>query len=94
MPDESRSADVEKLLAEEKAIEVRKQSLIADLLKQREAAIKDFDEKKQSAMKDFDEKLAKLGHRSNSPGRGKRSHHRKPVPAAETKAAAKAEKKS
>jgi hypothetical protein len=30
----------------------------------------------------FDEKLAKLGYHANS-GKGKRSHHRKAVPAAE-----------
>ncbi len=77
MPDEARSADVEKLLADEKAIEDRKQSLIADLLKQKEATAKDFDQKKQAAMKDFDDKLAKLGHRANSSGRPKRSHHKK-----------------
>ncbi len=45
MPEDSRTGDVEKLLSEEKAIEDRKKSLIADLLKQREAAINDFDEK-------------------------------------------------
>lgn len=64
MPEESRSADVEKLLADEKAIEGRKQALIADLLKQKEAAIKDFDDK-----------LAKLGYETNSKHR--RSHHKK-----------------
>jgi len=77
MPDETRSADVEKLLAEEKAIEDRKQALIADLMKQKEAAAKDFDQKKQAAMKDFDDKLAKLGHHLNSSGKAKRSHHKK-----------------
>jgi len=79
MPDESRSADVEKLLADEKAIEDRKQALIADLLKQKEAAIRDFDDK-----------LAKLGHHANSSGR-RRSHHKKAAAAAEvtTKAGAK-----
>jgi hypothetical protein len=64
MPEESRSADVEKLLADEKAIEDRKQALVADLLKQKEAAIKDFDDK-----------LAKLGYSGNSKHR--RSHHKK-----------------
>lgn len=44
MADERRTDDVEKLLADEKAFEDRKQALIADLLKQKEAAIKDFDE--------------------------------------------------
>lgn len=66
MPDEAKTDDVEKLLAEEKAFEDRKQTLIADLLKQREAAIKEFDEK-----------LAKLGYHGNSTGKPKRSHHRK-----------------
>jgi len=80
MPDESRSADVEKLLADEKAIEDRKQALIADLLKQKEAAIAAFDEK-----------LAKLGYQANSKSR--RSHHRKAAPAAESKTSAKPEKK-
>src|SRR5689334_22579086 len=65
MPNESKTDDVEKFLAEQKAIEDRRQALIADLLRQREAA-----------MNDFDEKLAKLGHNENS-GRSKRSHHRK-----------------
>ncbi|HXR75397.1 MAG TPA: hypothetical protein VN737_05445 [Bryobacteraceae bacterium] len=68
MPDETRSADVEKVLADEKAIEARKQALIADLLKQKEAAIKDFDDK-----------LAKLGYQGNSKSR--RSHHKKSAPA-------------
>jgi hypothetical protein len=78
MPDETRSADVEKLLADEKAIEDRKQALIADLLKQKEAAAKDFDQKKQAAMKDFDDKLVKLGHHFNSStSKAKRSHHKK-----------------
>ncbi len=45
MADETRNNDVEKLLADEKAIEDRKQSLIADLLKRKEAAIKEFDDK-------------------------------------------------
>ena len=81
MPEESRSADVEKLLADEKAIEDRKQALIADLLKQKEAAIKGFDEK-----------LEKLGYQSNSSGR-RRSHHKKgaaPVADTATKPKAKA----
>src|ERR1051325_5619241 len=42
------------------------QVLIADLLKQKEAAIKSFDEK-----------LAKLGYHGNSSGKSKRSHHKK-----------------
>ncbi len=90
MPDETRSADVEKLLADEKAIEDRKQALIADLLKQKEAAAKDFDQKKQAAMKDFDDKLGKLGYQANSSGRPKRSHHKKVVPASDSQAKPKA----
>ena len=43
--------------------------LVADRLKQREAAIKDFDEK-----------LAKLGYHRD--GKSKRSHHRKSAAAA------------
>ena len=76
MPEDIKSADVEKLLADEKAIEDRKQALIADLLKQKEAAIKDFDEK-----------LAKLGYQANSSGKSRRSHHRKAAPAAADAAA-------
>ena len=72
MPEESRSDAVEKFLTEQKSMEDRKQALIDDLLKQREAAIKAFDER-----------LEKLGYRANS-GKGRRSHHKKPVaPAAE-----------
>jgi hypothetical protein len=65
MPDERKTDDVEKLLSEEKALDGRKQALIADLLKQREDAIAAFDEK-----------LARLGYQANS-GKPKRSHHRK-----------------
>jgi hypothetical protein len=64
-PDDNRVDDVEKLLAEAKAFEDRKQALVADLLKQKEAA-----------MAAFDEKLAKLGYHGNSAGR-KRNHHKK-----------------
>ena len=70
MPEESRSDAVEKFLTEQKSMEERKQALIDDVLKQREAAIKAFDEK-----------LEKLGYRANS-GKGRRSHHRKAAPAA------------
>lgn len=62
---ESRTDEVEKILHEEKSLEDRKQAVIADLLKQREAAIEAFDEK-----------LAKLGYHGNV-GRTKRSHHKK-----------------
>jgi len=67
-PDDNRVDDVEKLLAEGKAFEDRKQALIADLLKQREAA-----------NKAFDEKLAKLGYQANSAGKPRRSHHKTPA---------------
>ncbi|MCC7036358.1 MAG: hypothetical protein IT560_03525 [Alphaproteobacteria bacterium] len=70
MPDESKTDDVEKLLAEEKAVEERKKRLIAELLKQREAALKDFDDQ-----------LAKLGHHAPT-GKAKRNHHKKPEAAA------------
>lgn len=66
-PDDNRVVDdVEKILAEAKAFEDRKQALIADLLKQREAA-----------NKAFDEKLAKLGYQDNSAGKPSRSHHKR-----------------
>lgn len=82
MADNPRADEVEKLLAEEKAFEDRKQSLIADILKQKEAAIAAFDEK-----------LAKLGYHGNS--RPKRSHHRKSAPSVtENKGAGKTDKKS
>ncbi len=71
MPDESRVDDVEKLLSDQKSLEERKQALIADLLKQREAA-----------MRDFDARLAKLGYEENSSGKLKRSHHKKGAQAA------------
>lgn len=66
MPEDGRKDDVEKFLNEQKTLEDRKQALIADLLKQKEAA-----------MKEFDDKLAKLGYEANSSGRTRRSHHRK-----------------
>lgn len=65
MPEENRIDDVEKVLAEQHAVDERKTKLIADLLKQREAAIKDFDDK-----------LAKLGYQA-SDDKPKRSHHSK-----------------
>jgi hypothetical protein len=70
MPEEKKGDDVEKLLSEEKALDDRKQALIQDLLKQREAVVAGFDER-----------LAKLGYHANS-GKGRRSHHRKTAPAA------------
>jgi hypothetical protein len=79
MPDEKKTDDVEKILHEEKSLEDRKQAVIADLLRQREAAIAAFDEK-----------LAKLGYHATS-GKTKRSHHKRgaggPAPAAPAKAA-------
>lgn len=78
MADEKKADDVEKILHDEKSLEDRKQAVIADLLKQREAAIAAFDEK-----------LAKLGYHANS-GKQRRSHHRKggtpQAPAPPTKA--------
>lgn len=73
MPEEKKTDDVEKLLSEEKALDDRKQALIDELLKQREAAIAAFDER-----------LEKLGYQANS-GKRKRSHHKKstPVPVAD-----------
>ena len=67
MPEEKKADDVEKLLSEEKLLEDRKQALIDDLLKQKEAT-----------MKAFDDKLAKLGHHGNS--KHKRNHHKKAAP--------------
>jgi len=67
--DNPRTDDVEKLLSEQKALEDRKQALIADLPKQKEAAIRDFDEK-----------LARLGHHSG-PKAPRRSHHKRPAAA-------------
>ncbi|PYT12797.1 MAG: hypothetical protein DMG59_22405 [Acidobacteria bacterium] len=67
MPDNPRTDDVEKLLADEKAVEDRKQALIADILKQKEAPIAAFDDK-----------LAELGYHANF-GKTRRSHHRKPA---------------
>jgi hypothetical protein len=63
--DDNRVDDVDKFLSEEKAVEDRRQTLIAGLLKQKEAAIKAFDAK-----------LAKLGYAVNS-AKAKRSHHKK-----------------
>jgi hypothetical protein len=69
MPEEKRTDDVEKFLSEQRVLEDRKQALIDDLLKQRDAS-----------MAVFDEKLAKLGYHANSGKRG-RSHHKKTTPA-------------
>lgn len=64
MPEEKQGNEVDKLLADEKSLDERKQTLIAGILKEKEAAIAAFDEK-----------LAKLGYHANS--KGKRSHHKK-----------------
>lgn len=77
MPEESKADDVEKLLAEEKAVEERKKRLIAELLKQREAALKDYDDR-----------LAKLGYHTPA-GKPKRNHHKQAAaatPSAKAKA--------
>ncbi len=60
------SDDVDKFLSESQQMESRRQELIRDLLKQKEAAIKAFDEK-----------LARLGHNA-APTR--RNHHKPPKP--------------
>ena len=70
MPD-----DVEKFLNESEQFETRRQELIKDLLKQKDAAVKAFDEK-----------LAKLGYHQ---AEKKRSHHRKSAQAVKQTAAAK-----
>lgn len=67
MPEETRSDDVEKFLADQKSFDDRKQTLIDELLRQR-----------AEAMKAFDEKLAKLGHKSPA-GRPRRNHHKSPA---------------
>jgi len=67
MPDEKKTDDVEKVLSEIKSAEERKQALIADLLRQRDAALQEFDAK-----------LAKLGYKVKAAaGTSKRSHHKK-----------------
>ena len=68
MPEDKSADAVEKFLAEQKAVEDRKQALIEDLLRQRAEAIKAFDDK-----------LALLGHNSSANKR-KRSHHKAPGP--------------
>jgi hypothetical protein len=57
MPDE-----VDKFLSDKQQLESRRQELIKDVLRQKEAAIKTFDEK-----------LARLGHQDGAAP--KRSHH-------------------
>jgi len=69
MPDEGKLDHIEKLLHDQKSLEHRRQTLIADLLKQ-----------KENAMKEFDDKLAKLGYVAPENSKPKRSHHRKQQP--------------
>jgi hypothetical protein len=59
---------VEKVLADERALEDRRKLVIDDLLRQ-----------KADAIKAFDEKLAKLGYKSQG-GRPSRSHHKQVAP--------------
>ncbi len=64
MPEQSPIADVEKLLAEQMAVEERRKRLIDELLKM-----------KAETCKVFDDKLALLGY--NPDKKAKRSHHKK-----------------
>ncbi len=65
--------DIDKIKADERALQERKKSLIEDLLKQKEAAIKDFDDK-----------LAQLGYQADGV-RQRRLHRRKATPPVEKK---------
>jgi hypothetical protein len=67
MPAKDRTDDVDTLLSEQQVLEARKQALIDDLPKQREAA-----------MATFDEQLAKLGSQADSV-KPRRSQHKKPA---------------
>jgi hypothetical protein len=58
---------VDKFLAEKQQLESRRQELIKEVLRQKDAAIKAFDEK-----------LARLGHHDTAPP--KRTHHKKSEP--------------
>ena len=72
MPDN----DVEKFLAEQKAVEDRRKQLIEALLRE-----------KADAIKSFDEKLEKLGYEPDG-AKARRSHHKRataPAPAAKPK---------
>jgi hypothetical protein len=77
--EEWKTDDVEKVLSEQKLLEDRKQALIADLLKQKEAA-----------MKEFDDRLAKLGYHATGSAGTKRNHHRKAATSEEAKPKSKA----
>jgi hypothetical protein len=76
MPEDKNA--VELYLADVSAIEDRRQALIRDLLKQREAAIQGFDAE-----------LAKLGY---EPDGRKRNHHKRPKEAAGPKLAPRPQK--
>lgn len=80
MPDEKRPDEVEKVLADQKLIDDRKQALIDELLRQ-----------KADAVKAFDDKLVKLGYKPDG-AKSRKSHHRPPAPdaAANPKGKAKA----
>lgn len=67
--------DVEKFLTEQRTLEERRQQLIDELLKAKEAAIKQFDDK-----------LVTLGYQPDG-GKPRRSHHSK-RPAAQPAASA------
>ncbi len=71
---------VEKVLADERALEDRRKLVIDDLLRQ-----------KADAVKAFDDKLAKLGYKPDG-AKPRKSHHRPPAPdaAANPKGKAKA----
>jgi hypothetical protein len=56
--------DVERFLSEQKAVEGKRQELIKELLRQKEAA-----------MREFDDKLARLGHHEGARSL-KRNHHK------------------
>jgi hypothetical protein len=76
MPEEKNVVD--QFLADKNVLEERRQALIRDVLKQREAAIQRFDAE-----------LERLGH---TPETRKRTHHRKPVETAGPKLAPKPQK--
>jgi len=77
MPDEKRPDEVEKVLADQKLIDDRKQALIDELLRQ-----------KADAVKAFDEKLVKLGYKPDGAKSRKSHHKRAPEAAAKPKAKA------
>jgi hypothetical protein len=58
--------DIQKIKADEQALEQRKRAMIDELLKKREA----FN-------RDIDAQLAELDYHANGAGKPRRSHHRK-----------------